>query len=403
MARFTYRARDRKGALVAGELDGISSHEVKSVLGSKGLIPIAVTPMSAAWQGGWRRLWVGAPSLDDLAFFTRQFYTLVKAGMDLDSALSTLSRQSGNPMLKDVLAAIRKSVAEGTHLSSAMAHYPKLFDDLYIGMIRAGEEAGLLEQILKELAELLESQQKTLSQIKSATFYPKLVLGLMTVVVLLMLTLVVPKFVSFYHQFNADLPLPTRMLIALVDGLERYRLLLLGLVVVGYVLRRKVLANPGVAMALDRTRARLPIFGDLYLKIYNARFSRILSALYRSGISLPRGLEIAAGVVGNRAFARVIAQVRSDVDGGRTLSEAMEGKGFFTPIVIDATAVGEKSGSLDDMLESIAGFYGQEVDLKIKKLTTLLEPLLLFVIFGGVALLVLAIYLPILNMNSLAL
>lgn len=400
MAFYDYRARDRQGILLTGKLDAASKREVEQELGSKGLIPISVVQTATESSDFFTNL-LSRLTLEDLSFFTRQFYTLVKAGMDIDGILSTLARQASKPKLRAVLNEVRKDIAAGTQLSVAFGKFPQIFNDLYLGMIAAGEEAGLLEDVLKELSELLDAQQQTRSQIKSATFYPKLVIVMMIVVVSIMMTVVLPKFVIFYNNFHAQLPLPTRILISGVNFVHAYAWPLLvgsGLL---YLLGRYFFSTARGSFLLDRLILAAPIFGKVYQQLYNARFGRVLGTLYRSGISLPRSLEITSATVGNTAYAQMILASREAVNRGQPLSESMQGKPYFSPLIIDAVAVGEKSGSLDQLLLSVAEFYTRESEITLKKLSTLIEPFLLFIVFGGMALLVLAIYLPILNMNSI--
>ncbi len=268
-------------------------------------------------------------------------------------------------------------------------------------MLAAGEEGGILEQVLSELVKLIEKEDEIRRSVKSAVLYPKIVIFVLVMAVVTLMTVVVPKFSVFYARYGADLPLPTQILIGTSNFIRNFwyiALLAVGGLV--YMYHRYYNTRTG-KFAIDQLRFKLPVFGDLTLKVANARFGHILSSLYRSGLPMPRALEVVANVVGNEAFALEVRKVRDGIQKGSTLSEAMSKQKLFPAVIIETTAVGERTGALDDMLSAVAEHYDLEVGHTIKNLTTLLEPILLVCIFGMVAGLALSIFLPIWNMSRI--
>ncbi len=399
MALYLYRARNLQGALITGEADAIAADEIKVKLAEQGLIPIAVSPGAAKFRFpkfSFRRV-----RAEEIVVFTRQFHTLFKAGLSMDSIFSALIRQCQNRSFREVLQQIRSEVSSGGTLARAFSRHPKVFRDLYVHMLAAGEEAGILDETLTHLSTLLEKEAEIDASVKSATLYPKIVLFVLVGAIAVLLTFVVPKFAAFYSHFNAALPLPTRILISLSQSISRFWYIAAGLAGSLFYLFHRYRQTARGRLALGRLSFHLPVFGPLNLRVANARFCHILSALYRSGLPITRSLEITGGTLENEAFKRDVEIVRRELTQGRSLSEAMNRCQFFTPVIQEAVAAGEKAGSLDQMLESVGGHYDMEVGHTIKNLTTLLEPILLVVIFGAVGLFALAIFLPIWNMSGL--
>lgn len=401
MSIYTYKARDKKGALIRGEIEANSASDLKEALFKDGLIPLDVSEVK---KGGitldsimniFNRV-----KAEELMIFTRQFYTLFKAGVSVDTILSTLSRQTASHVLKNALERIRTDIASGSTLSQAFGRHPKIFNELYVSMLAAGEEAGILDQSLMHLSVLLEREFEINKGIKNATLYPKIVLTVLVSAIIFLMTFVVPKFASFYGHYHATLPLPTRILITSSNVVRGYWYLVAIAVILIYVLYLRYYRTRRGKLNIDRLKFRLPVFGKLNLKVANARFSHILSALYKSGLGMPRSLEVVSDVIGNAAFALDVLMVRDAIRKGSTLSEAMSSSQYFPAVVVETAAVGEKAGALDEMLSTIGQHYELEVNHTIKNLTTLLEPLLLVGIFAVVALLALAIFLPIWSLSG---
>lgn len=400
MSTFYYKARDNQGLLVTGELEANADQELVNYFSDHGLIPLAVKKTTPGLNFNFlKSLFQQRIKEEEILVLTRQFFTLFKAGMSMESVLGTLIRQTSNKRLKDVLQRIRSKVASGEGLSKSFAGYSDVFGDLYTSMLAAGEEAGILEEVLGNLAGLLEKEIQIKTSVKSATLYPKIVVFVLIAATIVIMTFVVPQFASFFIHYKADLPLPTRILMGTSNFFKNFWYVVI-LVVGGLGLTYKRYAKTGRGQInLGRLRFRLPVFGLLNIKIANSRFCHILGALYRSGLPITRCLEITGRTIENGAFMREVDLLKDEVTKGKTISEGMETCQYFTPVIIDATAVGEKTGSLDEMLESMGEHYDVEVQHTIKNLTTLLEPFLLFFIFGMVAVFALAIFLPIWNIS----
>lgn len=392
MPKFTYKVRDQNGALVQGVLDGENLAAVKNKLAEQGFIPIQVAAQSALNIS----FNVGGKSIDpeELVLFTKQFYTLFKAGMGMEVILSTLSKQTRNKFMQETLEKIQQDIQSGASLSKAFAKHPKIFDDLYINMLASGEEAGILEDVLDHLSTLMEKDFAMRKAIKSALLYPKIVVFVLVCAISGMMLFVVPKFVAMFSTFGAQLPLPTRMLIAGSNFMRNYLpLIIIGLGVLWF-LYRKYYATPKGRFNVDKHFFKMPIFGSLALKVCNARFANIMSSLYRAGMPVTKALEITAAVIGNEAYMRDVKVLQSAVEKGSSIAESMRKLSYFSPIIIEATSIGEKTGSLDNMLKSIAAHYDMEVAHTVKNLTTLIEPIMLVCIFGIVLVFALAIFLP---------
>ena len=401
MPTFYYRARDKAGKIVSGEVEAISADEIKESLFREGMIPLVVHEVHA-----------GSFSLDkitrlfyrvrheELMIFTRQFYTLFKAGVSMDTILTSMTKQVSSPLLKKALVKIRADVAAGATLAQAFGRHPSVFDQLYVSMIAAGEEAGILEDVLRQLSTLLEKDYEIKKGVKNAKMYPKIVITVLILAIAFLMAYVVPKFTAFYAHYDAKLPLPTLILIGASDFVRGYWYVVLG--VVGTVLfffGRYYRTKTG-RFKIDRFRLQMPVFGQLNLKVANARFARILAALYRSGLHMPRCLEVVSNVIGNEAYAREVREIKDEIQKGATLSEAMGRKSSFPNVMVETASVGEQAGALDELLSTIADHFELEVSYTVKNLTTLLEPLLLVGIFGIVLLLALAIFLPIWNLSA---
>lgn len=400
MSLFVYQARDPRGSLVRGQLEAGNRLLVREKLQALGLFPIKISqrPFQKVIET-FQRVFVRV-RLEDKIAMTRQLYTLFKAGMNIDEILTTLEKQTRNPTLKKCLGGARDRVADGSSLSAALTEYPQVFGHLYVNLIMAGEESGILEKVLRNLSTLLQKEAELKSRVKSALLYPKIVVFVLLVASTLMLTMVIPKFEGFYARFGATLPLPTRILIGLGNFAQDFWWLVAA-ILIGLLLlfRRYIRSKPG-RIRWGRLLFRVPVFGPLNQKVANARFCHLLAALYGSGLPMTRSVELCSEAIDNGYFAQEIGFIRGAIYQGKTLSEAMRSCRSFTPVIVDATGVGETSGSLDDILIAMGEHYDTEIEYTLKNLTTLLEPILLFVIFGMVTLFALAVFLPMWNMSQ---
>lgn len=401
MPLFFYKARDDKGALITGEIEAPNSKELEENLFSQGLIPIATKEIKPGFSMQTITEIFSRVKPEELMIFTRQFYTLFKAGVSMDTIFGTLSKQVLSRKLRSVILKIKSDLASGSSLSQAFGRHPRVFNELYVSMLAAGEEAGILEQVLSELVRLLEKEQEIKRNVKSAVLYPKIVITVLILAVFVLMTFVVPKFSSFYGRYGAELPMMTQILINISNFFRRFwYIVLICIFAIIYSYHRYYSTKTG-KYKIDEIRFMLPVFGDLCTKVVNSRFGHILSSLYRSGLSMPRSLEVTANVIDNEAYGMEVRKLKDAIQKGSTMADAMTKLKYFPPVIIETTAVGERTGSLDEMLTAIADHYDLEVTHTIKNLTTLLEPLLLIVIFGMVTVLALAIFLPIWSMSSI--
>lgn len=401
MPTFSYRARDKDGVLVRGEIEAVSSDELKEALFREGMIPLDVREVRSG-SISLRQIanYFTRVKQEDLMIFTRQFYTLFKAGVSMDTILDTMIKQVTSRSLSNALIRVRADVGSGSTLAQSFGRHPRIFSELYISMLAAGEEAGILEEVLKNLSDLLQREYEIQKNIKGATLYPKIVVTVLILAITFLMTYVVPKFVDFYARYGAELPLPTRIMIGLSGFVRGYWYIALGMVFfAGFFYRRFYHTRVG-RHRIDRLRFRLPVFGPLNLKVANARFGHILSALYKSGLGMPKCLEVVSNTIGNAAFGLEVQKVKDEIQRGTTLSDALGQQSYFPPVIIETAAVGERAGALGEMLSAVAEHYDLEVSHTVKNLTTLLEPLMLVGIFGMVALLALAIFLPVWNMSA---
>lgn len=402
MPQFQYKARNSRGALVEGKLEGESIADVRSKLGTQGLIPIQVTGQSAAnmeiklpFMSGKKKV-----SEKDVVLFTKQFYTLFQAGMSVEIILSTLARQQKNKTFEECLDTIRKDIQEGASMAVAFGRQTFVFDPLYINMLASGEEAGILEEVLLQLSEFIEKDYTLRNNIKGAMTYPKIVIVVLFLAITLMMTFVVPQFKSFFTKFGSDLPMPTKVLIFVSDCFTTYWYVGFGSLALMVFLYKRFAATVFGRTYLDRLALKVPIFGPLTLKVCNARFANIVGSLYRGGMPVTKALEIAAKTIGNVIIMADIKKVQVEVEKGSGIADSMRKFPYFSPIIVEATAIGEKSGSIDGMLHSIAKHFDMEINHTVKNLTTLIEPILLGGIFGIVLGLALAIFLPMWGMGK---
>ncbi|MBI2501448.1 MAG: type II secretion system F family protein [Deltaproteobacteria bacterium] len=402
MGLFYYRARDLHGSLITGHLEVLKESDLLARLTDQGLIPVLIREVSSRFRfPSFSLKFQRKIRSEELIVFTRQFQTLFKAGLGMDAILTALIKQCRNKSFREVLLKIRADIAGGSTLAKAFSKHSSLFRDLYVNMLGAGEEAGILDKSLEHLGLLLEKEREIHASVKSATLYPKIVIGVLILATTVLMIFVVPKFATFYSSMDVSLPWPTLFLMGASSFFVHYWFLLAAVIFGGYSLFHWYQKTARGRLRLGEIAFKLPVFGPLALRVANARFCHIFSALYRSGLPVIRALEIVEGTIENGAFGRDIQRLRTELTRGRSLAEAMSLCSYFTPVVMEAVAAGEKSGALDEMMESIGHHYDTEVGHTVKNLSTLLEPLLLIIVFGMVGLFALAIFLPIWNMTQI--
>jgi type IV pilus assembly protein PilC len=394
---FVWKGKTRDGKAVSGERVADNKEAVMALLRRD---QILVSSVKEKGKELALPKFGGAVPSKDLAIFTRQFSVMIDAGLPLVQCLEILGSQQENKTFSRVLQQTRMDVEGGASLADAMRKHPKAFDDLYTNMIAAGEAGGILDTILKRLATYIEKNVKLKAQVKGAMVYPVSVIGIAGIVITVILWKVIPTFAAMFAGLNAELPLPTRFVIALSNWLIR----LLPFIVVGGVLGviafRRYYATYGGRRVVDKVVINAPIFGTLMRKIAVARFCRTLSTLISSGVPILDGLEITARTAGNAIVEDAIMVVRKGVESGLTVAQPLKDTGVFPPMVVQMIGVGEQTGALDAMLSKIADFYEEEVDQAVANLLTLMEPVMILFLGVSVGGIIIAMYLPLFDLIS---
>ncbi len=404
MTTFKYKARDKVGKAVVGTLEAPGMDIARLRLDEMGYIPVVLEEGRAG--GGSKGLFTGLlkPRVrpKDIIVFNRQLSTLFSAGITLIRALQALGEQMENRSFKEVIEKVVMDIQTGSSFSDALAKHPGVFSGLYISMVRAGEASGTLDDILKRLATLAEHEVETRAKIKAATRYPKIVISVILIAVVILMTFVVPKFVQIFEMVKLELPLATRMLLGANNIFAEYWYILFGGAGGLFFAFQKYKGTKGGQWQMDKFKLKVPIFGPIFLKVAMSVFTRTLSTLNRSGLSIIKNLEICADVVGNVIIAKVILDLKESVKQGEGMAVTMKKNRIFTPMVIQMMSAGEESGELDNMLVKVSEYYDMEVDYSIKNISSLIEPILLAFLGAVVMFLMLAIFMPMWDMVKLA-
>jgi type IV pilus assembly protein PilC len=400
MATFAFSGRTRAGQTINGERAADSMDAAVASLRREQILVTQITPAkekAAAKAKGPKDKAVAAKNL---AIFTRQFSVMIDAGLPLVQCLEILGNQEEDKNFSAVILATRGDVESGATLADAMRKHPKTFDALFTNMIAAGEAGGILDTILKRLAVYIEKAVKLKGQVKSAMIYPVAVVLIAAVVVGVILWKVIPTFANLFAGLGAQLPLPTRVVIALSNNLVRFGpFLLVGLAALGYGFKAYY-GTPGGRKTIDAITLKLPVLGSLMRKIAVARFCRTLSTLLASGVSILEALDITARTSGNAVIEEGILTTRKSIERGETIAAPLKETGVFPSMVVQMIGVGEATGALDTMLSKIADFYEEEVDVAVAGLLTLLEPIMIALLGGVVGGIVIAMYMPIFDLIS---
>jgi type II secretory pathway component PulF len=368
-----------------------------------GLTPVRIEPRAEEGSAPGRlrfSLPPRRPKHGELILFTRQLETMLEAGLPLLSTLETLHDQAGDAALRLAVDGVRSDIEQGSTLTEAMARRPHCFPALYVGLIRAGEEGGLLTPMLDRVGTILEYEEETRQRIHSATFYPILVMAELAAAFLVLVKFVLPRFADLFRNLGANLPFPTRVLIAVSDGLDRYGVALLALAVVAAAAAVLASRTERGRRLRDEWILNAPVFGSIVRKVALARFARVLGALVESGIPIVQALGIARGVLGNRVLEAETDRMRDGLVDGRGLAEPLRGSRVMPPLVTKMLAVGEETGSIGPMLTRVARYYDRDVDYAVKNLSAALEPALLVVLGASVLFTALAVFLPLWNLMS---
>src|SRR6476620_8592678 len=395
MPAFTYTARALNGDLRTATIEAPNRDEVVAQLKRQRLNVVKIDEAAVAKK----KKSGGKIKMRDIVIFTRQFSTMINAGLPLVQALDILAKQSENPALKDVTNAVVFDVESGHTVADALGKHPKAFSELYVNMVAAGEAGGILDTILMRLATFMEKNDALVRKVKGAMIYPGVISSVAFIAISVLLIFVIPVFEKMFASVGLPLPLPTRVVIAMSNFLRGIGgLITVAAVVGGVISLKKYYATNDGKLMIDKLMLKAPVLGDVLRKSAVSRFTRTLGTLIGSGVSILDGLEITAKTAGNRVISDAIMESRTSIAGGETISAPLQKSNVFPPMVISMIAVGEQTGGLDEMLSKIADFYDEEVDAAVSGLLSLMEPVMIVflgVVVGGM---VVAMYLPIFDM-----
>jgi len=394
---YQWVAQTKKGRKIKGEIEAASEQIAQGQLRKRNLKILKLKPKPKDLLGSIAFMQPKVKSKDKV-IFTRQFSTMIDAGLPLVQGLGILAEQAENPTFKNVLKQITKDVEGGATLAEGMKKHPKIFDDLFVNLIAAGEIGGILDNILQRLGEFLEKAEELKAKIKGAMMYPLVVVSIAIIVIAVILIFVIPVFEDMFASFGQALPVPTQIVVAMSDFLKsKIHFLIIGIIVLVIAFKQYVKTKGGRKI-IDNLKLKVPVFGDLTKKSAVATFTRTLGTMLRSGVPILDSLEIVAKTAGNVVIEEIIFDVRSSIAEGQTIAEPLSETDVFPGMVIQMISVGEATGALDVMLEKIADFYEKEVDAAVDALTSMLEPLLMLFLGGSIGGLVVAMYLPIFAM-----
>ncbi len=393
---YVWEGKDRKGSKTKGEINGSSMALVKAQLRKQGIVPDKVKKKPKPLFGGSKKI-----TPFDIAMFTRQLATMMKAGVPLVQSFDIVTDGLENQGLRELVAAIRNDVASGTSFAGALKMHPKHFDDLYCNLVESGEKAGALEQMLDRIATYLEKTETLKKKVKKAMTYPIAVVVVALVVTAILLIKVVPQFESLFQGFGADLPVFTQFIISISEWMQAWWfIVLLGIVGFVFGFREAKRRSQKFSDAVDKYVLKLPIVGEILDKSAVAKFGRVLSTTFASGVPLVDALESVSGATGNAVFRDAVLKIRDDVSSGTQLQTSMKQTGVFPVMAVQLTSIGEESGNLDEMLEKVADHYEGVVDDMVDNLTTLMEPMIMAVLGVLVGGLIVGMYLPIFQMGQ---
>jgi type IV pilus assembly protein PilC len=395
MPVFTWEGRTRQGTIKKGVMEAASEAAVMTQLRAQQVIPVNVKAKSKDLLEGLAFL-KGGVSTKELVIFTRQFATMIDAGLPLVQCLDILAEQQPKKPFKDMLRAIKGDVEQGSTFADALRKHPRPFDDLYTNLVTAGEIGGILDTILNRLAQYLEKADALKRKVKGAMVYPATILVVAIGVVILLLVKVIPVFEKMFADFGGALPAPTQIVVNMSHFMQSYIVVILAGMFAGvfaFITARR--RSRGFRFRTDAIFLKTPVFGSLLRKVAVARFSRTLGTMISSGVPILDALDICARTAGNLVIEQGLQKTRTAISEGRTIAEPLEASGVFPGMVVQMIAVGEQTGAMDTMLSKIADFYDDEVDTAVEALTSLLEPLMMVFLGGTVGGLLMAMYLPI--------
>jgi type IV pilus assembly protein PilC len=397
MPVYTWKGEDRSGAAQKGEIEAPHEHAVRAQLRRMQIKPTKVKSKS---KDLFENVSFLQPKVKqtNVVIFARQFATMINAGLPLIQSLNILESQEDNKTFRAILKEVKENVEEGSTLADAMGKHPKVFDELFVNMVAAGEVGGILDTILDRVSAYMEKAMKLKRQVKGAMTYPVIVLVIAVLVIVVILVFVIPVFEQMFADFGGTLPIPTQIVVAISNFMKGNILyMIIGLGLFGYAFKRFYGTERGRALA-DDIALKLPAFGPLLRKVAVAKFTRTMSTMISSGVPILEGLDIVAKTSGNKTIEKAIYKVRSGITQGRTMADPLGESGVFPSMVVQMVAVGEQTGALDAMLGKIADFYDDEVDAAVEGLTAMIEPFMMVFLGTTIGGLVIAMYLPIFKM-----
>ncbi len=399
MPIYTWIAETKKGKVIKGELEAADEKAAGLQLKRRNLTVKKIKPKP---KDIFENVSFMQPKVTkkDIVIFTRQFSTMIDAGLPLVQGLTILADQAENKTFKGILKKIVSDVEGGASLAEALEKHPQVFDSLFVNLVAAGEVGGILDTILQRLAAYIEKAEKLKAQIKGAMTYPIVVVAIAIIVISVIMIFVIPVFQDMFASFGKALPVPTQIVVAMSNFTKGNILYMIGALILFVFLFKKYRGTTGGRKATDTLSLKLPVFGPLLRKVAVARFSRTLGTMISSGVPIITALEIVAKTSGNVVLEEVIFDVRSSIAEGQPIAEPLSENDIFPNMVVQMIAVGEATGALDTMLEKIADFYDDEVDVAVEAMTSMLEPLLMVFLGGSIGGLVIAMYLPIFSMAA---
>ena len=405
MPKYDWEARSKAGSTQKGVMEAASVAQVETQLKRYGFTSITVKEQGKGLSYEIKIPGMGgAKKIDtkDLVVFTRQFATMIDSGLPLVQCLDILSGQQENKTFKEILVKVKESVESGSTFADALAKHPKAFDQLYVNLVAAGEVGGILDTILSRLAAYIEKAMKLKKQVKGAMVYPITIMSIAVIVVGVILVFVIPTFAKMFADFGGDLPMPTKIVIAISNFLIKYIVVIIAAFIGLKFAIGKYYESPKGKKVIDKFALSAPIVGPLVRKVSVAKFTRTLGTMISSGVPIMDGLEIVAKTAGNKIVEEAIYKVRQSISEGKTIAEPLAESGVFPPMVVQMISVGEATGAMDTMLNKIADFYDDEVDDAVGAMTAMMEPLLMVVLGTTVGGLVIAMYLPIFKLAGAA-
>ncbi len=401
MATFVYKVRDRSGKIFTGNMEGENKNSVVSRLREMDYFIASVNEKKRSGLLSYQINLFQGVKLRDLTIFYRQFATMVNAGLTLVSSLGILVEQVENKTLSGVIKTVKSDVEAGSTLADAFLKHPKIFTELYISMVRAGEVGGVLDEILNKIADLMEKEFALRQKIKSAMSYPSFIAGAAVIMSIFMLAFILPQFVGVFAQFGGKLPALTLFFVTLTVLFNKFWYLFL-LVFAGLIAAfLAYIRTPNGKLNFDKFKLGAPIFGEINRKGAVSRFTRILGTLIKSGVPILEALSVSSNAIGNLVISSAVLGAKIKIKEGQSISGPLAASGVFPPMVTQMIMVGEESGELEEMLANVAKFYDDEVDRSVERLTAIIEPLMMAFIALTVGVMIIAMYLPIFGMVNL--